>query len=118
MAKLPRYREIADDLRTQLADGRLRLAVGDQFPTISELQTTYDVPGLNTVRQALALLIKEGLLESVHGRGTFVRALPTADGGRQALRADLIELQSALGATQTAVARVLRHLDDPQTDTD
>jgi len=114
MPKIPRYREIADDLRAQLADGRLRLQPGDQFPTISELQTTYDVPGLNTVRQALAVLGEEGLLESVHGRGTFVRALPSTDGGQAALRTDLLELQAALGATQTAVARVLRHLDDQQ----
>lgn len=120
MPKIPRYREIADDLRDQLAAGRLTLkpgkqiAPGDQFPTISELQDEYDVPGLNTVRQAIAILIEEGLLESVHGRGTFVRALPSTDGGRAALRADLLDLQAALGATQSALARVLRHLDDTE----
>jgi DNA-binding GntR family transcriptional regulator len=64
------------------------------------------------VRQALGLLIEEGLLESVHGRGTFVRAPPSTDGGRAALRTDLLDLQAALGATQTALTRVLRHLDD------
>jgi len=110
MAKLPRYREIADDLRARLAAGEF--AVDTQFPTISDLQDHYDVPGLNTVRQALAVLIEEGLLESVHGRGTFVRALPSTDGGPAALRADLLDLQAALAGTQTALARVLRHLDD------
>jgi DNA-binding GntR family transcriptional regulator len=110
--KIPRYREIADDLRAKLAASHY--SIGDQFPTISELQAEYDVPGLNTVRQAIAILIEEGLLESVHGRGTFVRALPSTDGGRAALRADLLDLQAALGATQHALARVLRHLDDTE----
>jgi DNA-binding GntR family transcriptional regulator len=119
MPKIPRYREIADDLRARLADPGphgLKLEPGAKFPTISELQEEYEVPGLNTVRQALAILIDEGLLESVHGRGTFVRALPmpSGDGGRAALRTDLLDLQAALGATQTALARVLRHLDDTE----
>lgn len=114
MTKLPRYREIADHLRGRLAAGEF--AVGAMLPGISDLQEYYDVPGLNTVRQAQAVLVDEGLLEPVQGRGTFVRALPSTDGGRQALRADLLDLQAALAGTQTALARVLRHLDDEPAD--
>jgi DNA-binding GntR family transcriptional regulator len=112
MTKQPRYREIADHLRGRLAAGEFE--VGSMLPGISDLQAQYDVPGLNTVRQAQGVLIEEGLLEPVHGRGTFVRALPSADDGPQSLRADLLNLQTALAGTQTALARVLRHLDDKQ----
>jgi DNA-binding GntR family transcriptional regulator len=113
MTKLPRYREIADHLRARLAAGEF--ALGTALPGISDLQAQYDVPGLNTIRQAQAVLIEEGLLEAAHGRGTFVRALPSADGGRHALRTDLLDLQAALAGTQAALARVLRHLDDAPT---
>lgn len=110
MTKLPRYREIAHDLRAQLAAGRFQ--VGDKLPSIAELQDTYDVPGLNTIRQALALLIDEGLLESVQGRGTYVTALSTPRQGRQALREDLLAMKAELTASLARIDRLLAQLDD------
>ena len=114
--KTPRYQELADLLRNRLAAGEF--PIDTRFPTIDALMDEYDVTAGNTVRQAIAILADEGLVEPRHGSGTFVRALPVTDGGRDALRSDLLDLQTALGAAQSALVRVLRHLDDTEPGTD
>lgn len=109
MSKTPRYQEVADDLRRRLASGEW--PVGTSLPGISELQEEYDVAGLNTIRQAQRLLADEGLLNPVQGRGTFVTALPAAPGDAAALKRALDELRTTLAQAQTALGRVLKHLD-------
>ncbi|WP_422753074.1 GntR family transcriptional regulator [Micromonospora sp. WMMD708] len=68
----PKYRQIADELRERIVSGALR--VGDRLPTEPQLQEQYGV-SRNTVRDATALLVHEGLVESVPGRsgGMLVR---------------------------------------------
>ncbi|MEV6198790.1 GntR family transcriptional regulator [Streptomyces sp. NPDC051771] len=61
---------IAEDLRTQITTGRLKS--GDRLPSEPKLATHYKV-STPTVRQALALLQAEGLIEKTHGKGNFVR---------------------------------------------
>ncbi len=63
------YIRVAHSLRGRIADGEW--GHGTQLPTINELARTYDV-ALITVRQAIALLAADGLVESTRGRGTFV----------------------------------------------
>jgi len=109
VASSPRYQEIADDLRRRLAAGEW--PVGTALPGISDLQDEYRVPGLNTIRQAQGLLVDEGLLSPVQGRGTFVTALPSAPGDPATLKQALGDLRVALATTQTALNRVMRHLD-------
>lgn len=54
---------------------REKLGVGDPFPSERELcEETGAARG--TVRQALAQLEGAGILEALHGKGRFVRALP------------------------------------------
>ena len=65
----PLYRRIAADLRDRVAAGEL--PPGAQVETEQELMTRYEVSRA-TVRQALAGLVAEGLLEIRRGRGTFV----------------------------------------------
>ena len=68
--RLPRYQRLADDLRREIVSGRWR--PGDRAPSESELAERYDMaPG--TVRQAIAQLVDDGMLERARGRGTFVR---------------------------------------------
>ena len=55
--------------RERILDGRL--SVGTRLPTDDELADLYQI-SRDTVRQALALLANEGLIERVQGRGTFV----------------------------------------------
>lgn len=51
------------------------LAVGDAFPSEAQLCEEFSV-SRTAVRSALAALEGHGLLEAVHGKGRFVRALP------------------------------------------
>jgi DNA-binding GntR family transcriptional regulator len=72
---MARYRDIAEDLRTRIAGGEF--APGDRLPSIPALMEHYDVPGLNTIRQAQQLLVDDGLVETRQGVGAFVlRAEP------------------------------------------
>ncbi|MET8040358.1 GntR family transcriptional regulator [Micromonospora sp. NPDC005215] len=72
----PRYRQIANELRDQIALGTLR--EGDRLPTEPQLQDQYGA-SRNTVRDATALLVNEGLVQRVPGRsgGMVVRGKAT-----------------------------------------
>ena len=62
------YVQLAGLLRERIKAGR----IGPRVPSIMELA---DESGLSaaTFKRALALLREEGLIETVPGRGTFVR---------------------------------------------
>jgi GntR family transcriptional regulator len=65
----PMYRQIADDLRSQIENGGL--PPGSQLLTELELREKYDA-SRNTVRDAVKWLITRGLVETRPGQGTFV----------------------------------------------
>ena len=65
----PKYQQIADRLRAQIASGALE--PGERLPSEPDLATEYDA-SRNTVRLAIALLINQGLVVSRQGLGTFV----------------------------------------------
>lgn len=67
---LPLYRRIQADLRARIQSGEL--SPGTRLETEQELIARYQVSRA-TVRQALAGLIAEGLVEIRRGLGTFVR---------------------------------------------
>ncbi|MDB5932148.1 MAG: transcriptional regulator, GntR family [Polaromonas sp.] len=66
-----RYGWLASGLRARIALGEW--TPGTALPPEALLAREQGV-ALGTLRQALALLVAEGLLERRHGRGTFVRA--------------------------------------------
>jgi GntR family transcriptional regulator len=66
-----KYERIADDLRRQILRGDL--PPGEQMQAQSELAEKYRV-SLPTVQQALGVLEAEGLIDAIHGIGTYVRA--------------------------------------------
>lgn len=66
----PLHRQLSSELRAQIL-GRA-LAPGAHVPTEAELQERYGV-SRSVVRQALAALEQEGLVERRRGRGTTVR---------------------------------------------
>jgi len=67
------YKQIADHLRVAIGNGRLR--EGDQLPSEAQLMGHYGVARM-TVRNALRILLDEGLVVAEHGRGVYVRARP------------------------------------------
>jgi GntR family transcriptional regulator len=67
------YRQIADRLRAAINNGEL--APGEQLPSERDLMEAYGA-ARGTVRQAVAILRAEGLIETEHGRGGFVRRRP------------------------------------------
>ena len=67
--ELPRYRQIADLLRSQIATGQP--AVGELMPTEIDLCTNYGV-SRHTAREALRILTEDGLVERRQGHGTRV----------------------------------------------
>ena len=66
-----RYGWLASSLRARITLGEW--VPGTALPPEAALAKEHGV-ALGTLRQALALLVAEGMLERRHGRGTFVRA--------------------------------------------
>ena len=64
------YRRIADDLRARIAAGEY--APGTKLPTYRELAEQYHHAGITTVQKAVGLLMTEGLVVGVQGRGLYV----------------------------------------------
>lgn len=77
----PKYVGLAQSLLRQIGDERLR--PGDRLGTEVELARKHGVSRV-TVRQALALLEKEGFIVRKRARGTFVR-MAVDDASRQGL---------------------------------
>lgn len=69
----PRYLQIADLMRQRI--GRGQWPVGEKLPSLDELVAEFGVARV-TVRQAVDVLAREGLVSPQQGRGTFVEALP------------------------------------------
>jgi GntR family transcriptional regulator len=67
------YKQIADHLRVAVAKGRVRES--EQLPSEAQLMEHYGVARM-TVRNALRILLDEGLITAEHGRGVYVRARP------------------------------------------
>ncbi|WP_432043774.1 GntR family transcriptional regulator [Streptomyces cadmiisoli] len=69
----PGYLRIAAELRSRINSGEFQ--IGDQIPTLPELADEFDV-SQTTIRNALALLRNEGLIETRARAGTRVREKP------------------------------------------
>ena len=67
---IPLYVQLAEVLRERIARGHWR--AGGKLPSLEELVREFDVARV-TVRQAVDVLAREGLLSPERGRGTFVR---------------------------------------------
>lgn len=71
---IPRYVIVADRLRQSLARGEWR--TGEYLPSLHQLADSFGVARL-TARQAVQLLVQEGLLSSRRGQGTLVTEAAT-----------------------------------------
>jgi len=69
--RLPRYEQLRDALRARVTAGEW--PPGSMLPAETDLAREYKV-ALGTMRQAISRAVEDGLLERVHGKGTFVRS--------------------------------------------
>ena len=67
------YVQLADELAGLIRDGTY--PVGSRLPSEAELSETYEV-ARPTVRQALGRLRDQGLIRTLHGRGSVVVERP------------------------------------------
>ncbi len=67
---IPLYVQLADDLREQIRTGVIKQ--GDKLPSETEMVRDYKIARL-TIREALGILVNEGLIEKRHGKGTFCK---------------------------------------------
>lgn len=68
--RLLRYQRLRDELALKIESQQWR--AGETIPGQEELAKSYGI-AVGTVRKAIDVLVSEGLLERVQGRGTFVR---------------------------------------------
>jgi GntR family transcriptional regulator len=71
---VPRYLQIADLMRQRISRGQW--PKGEKLPSLEALVAEFGVARV-TVRQAVDLLARDGLVSPQQGRGTFVTAQPT-----------------------------------------
>lgn len=69
----PRYHQLADILREAIEAGEY--GPGDLLPTELRLSQEYEL-GIDTVRDAMAVLRREGLVVTRHGHGSRVTERP------------------------------------------
>lgn len=67
------YQQVAAEIRSGIAAGEYR--PGAPLPSEAQLIERYQV-SRSTVRKAISALRAEGLIEVIHGKGSYVRALP------------------------------------------
>ena len=68
----PAYSQLANILLNQISDGSFR--AGCKLPPEAELRKTYDVSAM-TVRRSINILLDQGVVHTIRGKGTFVRSL-------------------------------------------
>ncbi|MEE1826975.1 GntR family transcriptional regulator [Streptomyces sp. BE20] len=75
-AQSPKYQRLAADLRRRIAEGEFTAEAA--LPVESELERQYGV-ARNTVRLAVDVLVNEGRLVRLQGKGTYLREHPVLD---------------------------------------
>ncbi|MDY0394306.1 GntR family transcriptional regulator [Virgibacillus halophilus] len=73
-SSLPLHIQLKEIIEKQVSEGVLT----DQIPSERQYMEEYDV-SRSTVREAINVLVREGILEKRHGKGTFVSLKPIHD---------------------------------------
>lgn len=104
---------LSDDLRRRIVEGEL--AVGDKLPSEAELTRQYDV-SRTVVREAIAALRYDNMVEARQGAGVFIRnnqpsggsPFPPADTARISSIIEVLELRAAVEMEAAALAAARR----------
>lgn len=108
---IPLYRQIIDQVRGQIAGGRL--AAGELLPSVRQLSSELQI-NMMTVSKAYSLMEAEGLIERVRGTGMRVKpgaALSSVSERQQELRPfveDLVARANQLNLTDPQVTALLK----------
>lgn len=70
MSRTPKYQQVTEWIQGRIASGEL--SAGDKLESENEISTLFGI-SRQTVRHALGVLVKENILESVQGSGTYVK---------------------------------------------
>lgn len=100
MSDLPQYKQIYEDLRSQIADGVF--VPGDLLPSEHDLCNKYHVARL-TVRKSLERLVTDGLIVRHQGKGSVVKGTPKGIG-----ILSLVGTTSALGSPNLSTHIILK----------
>lgn len=104
----PEYVRIADDLRDKIREGRY--SVGDYLPSQKKLAAEYHV-AVETLRDAQAILRRQGIIEPGSTRGMYVSRLPGDD---EPSDPRLASLEHRVANLETYVEEIRAHLDHHQ----
>ncbi|MBO9356109.1 GntR family transcriptional regulator [Bordetella petrii] len=99
---IPRYLQLADLMRQRIARGIWEQ--GQKVPSLEELVAEFGVARV-TVRQAVDVLTREGLVSPQQGRGTFVTGLPPNDRWLR-VQTTLAELAKVYRDTQPKIVTI------------
>ncbi|WP_405921367.1 GntR family transcriptional regulator [Streptomyces sp. NBC_00122] len=105
---VPRYLQIAEDIVQQIRAGALK--PGDQVPSEADMVERYGVSG-GTIRKAMLEIRASGLVDTRHGKGSYVKARPpvrhrSSDRFRRSLRQGGKAAYLAESAQSGATAKV------------
>lgn len=102
---LPKYRQIADDLRARIEAGEY--PVDSQLPTKPELMGRYGA-ALGTIDSAIGVLRSLGLVETRQGAGMYVREPPPKRSEYDAVMDRVDELAEEIRLLQERMAAIER----------
>lgn len=100
---VPRYAQLADLWRNRIARGAW--PHGHRLPSLEALMAEFGVARV-TVRQAIDLLAREGLVSPQQGRGTFVTGAPSGHDRSISVVTTLDELARVYERTQPRVVNI------------
>ena len=106
---IPLYHQLADVLREKIESGEW--VAGEAIPSEASLMEAYGI-SRGTVREAIKLLVWEGLLVTLKGKGTYVATPKIAQDTRRVI--GFTKLMIELGHVPTAKVLNFEHLPAPK----
>ncbi len=106
---MPRYLQLADLMRARIQRGQW--PSGHRLPSLEELMQEFGVARV-TVRQAVDLLARQGLLSPQQGRGTFVTGTPARERAVSVVTT-LEELARVYEDTQPSIVNIDEAVTEP-----
>src|SRR5476651_669054 len=106
--KMHNYRTLADRIAADIAEGKMR--GGDQLPTQRDFAFKHRI-ALSTASRVYSELARRGLTVGEVGRGSFIRAMPTALSVSEP-RKELVDLEYNFPILPTQLSLLAPALED------